>query len=79
MEGQLAWCVAVCGAVVGGQSWSGGLPAGHPSLDGELSKRCFAVVACCDGRAEATGGGSLCAEALELALLKFMAQLRQVT
>jgi hypothetical protein len=78
LENELAWCVAVCGAVVGGQTWAANVVAGHEALDGQLAKRCFACAQMASFRAEASQGGACCTDRLELALLGFLGQFRKV-
>jgi hypothetical protein len=78
LENELAWCVAVCGAVVGGQTWAANVVAGHEALDGQLAKRCFACAQMASFRAEASQGSACCTDRLELALLGFLGQFRKV-
>jgi exportin-7 len=78
LENELAWLVGVCGAVVGGLSWSSSLVVGHEALDGQLAKRCFACAQMVNFKAEQSQGSQCCTERLELALLNFLSHFRRV-
>lgn len=78
LENELAWLVGVCGAVVGGQSWSSSLVVGHEALDGQLAKRCLACAQMVTYKAEQSQGSKCCTERLELALLNFLSHFRRV-
>eukprot|EP00611_Tribonema_gayanum_P000066 TRINITY_DN1003_c0_g1_i5.p1 TRINITY_DN1003_c0_g1~~TRINITY_DN1003_c0_g1_i5.p1 ORF type:complete len:1118 (+),score=547.47 TRINITY_DN1003_c0_g1_i5:341-3694(+) len=79
LEGQLTWLVYICGALVGGYSWSDATSQdGEEAIDASLCRRMFQLAQGVDFRLSGTGGQGKCSPRLELALLYFFQTFRRM-
>jgi len=79
LEGQLTWLTYVCGAIVGGHSWSSSrIGNGEETLDASLSKRVLQLAQGMDFRLTNSNGVGKADVKLEMAMLYYFQNFRRV-
>lgn len=79
IEGQLTWLTYICGAIVGGHSWSSSrIGNGEETLDANLSKRVLQLAQGMDFRLTNSNGLGKADVKLELAMLYYCQNFRRV-
>mmetsp|Transcript_8389 Transcript_8389/g.12050 ORF Transcript_8389/g.12050 Transcript_8389/m.12050 type:complete len:1106 (+) Transcript_8389:82-3399(+) len=79
LEGQLTWLTYICGAIVGGHSWSSSrIGNGEETLDASLSKRVLQLAQGMDFRLTNSNGVGKADVKLEMAMLYYFQNFRRV-
>ncbi|KAL7436784.1 hypothetical protein ACHAXM_005335 [Skeletonema potamos] len=79
VEGQLTWLTYICGAIVGGHSWSSSrIGNGEETLDANLSKRVLQLAQGMDFRLTNSNGVGKADVKLEIAMLYYFQNFRRV-
>lgn len=79
IEGQLTWLTYICGAIVGGHSWSSSrIGNGEETLDASLSKRVLQLAQGMDFRLTSSNGVGKADVKLEMAMLYYFQNFRRV-